>query len=71
MVADLEERINELELRFMHQENIIQELNETVYRQEQVIGRLERDFSLMSEQFHLSAASSGREQDGEERPPHY
>jgi SlyX protein len=70
-VGDLEERVTELELRFMHQENIIQELNETVYRQELVIGRLERDLSLLSEQLRLSAAASGREPDGDERPPHY
>jgi SlyX protein len=70
-VGDLEERITELELRFMHQEQTIQELNETVYRQEQVIGRLEREFSLISEQLSMSAASSGSEPDGEERPPHY
>jgi SlyX protein len=70
-VEDLEERTTELELRFMHQEHIIQELNETVYRQEQVIVRLEREFSQLSEQLRMSVASSGREQDEEERPPHY
>lgn len=70
-MGDLEERVTELELRFMHQENIIQELNETVYRQELVIGRLERDLGLLSEQLRLSAAGSGREPDGDERPPHY
>ena len=70
-MEDLEERITELELRFMHQEHTIQELNETVYRQEQVIVRLEREFSQLSEQLRMSVASSGREQDEEERPPHY
>jgi SlyX protein len=70
-VGDLEKRVTELELRFMHQENTIQELNETVYRQEQLIGRLERECSFLVEQFRLSAASSVSEPDGEERPPHY
>ena len=70
-MEDLEERITELELRFMHQEHTIQELNETVYRQEQVIVHLEREFSQISEQLRMSAASSGREPDEEERPPHY
>jgi len=70
-VEDLNERITELELRFMHQEQTIQELNETVYRQEQLITRLERDVALISEQMRTSAASSGREPDSEERPPHY
>ncbi len=71
MTDSMEERINELELRFMHQEKIIQELNETVYRQELIITRLERDFSLISEQIKTQAFSSSREPAEDERPPHY
>jgi SlyX protein len=67
----MEERITELELRFMQQERIIQELNETVFRQEQVISRLERQFRLLSEQLRSFAPSSILDQDSDERPPHY
>jgi len=70
-VEELDQRITELELRFMQQEHTIQDLNETVYRQEQLINRLERDLALVSEQMRTSAASSGREQGSDERPPHY
>lgn len=70
-MGDTEDRVTELELRFMQQDNVIQELNETVYRQELLIGRLERDVALISEQLRLSVASSLGEPEGDERPPHY
>ena len=67
----MEERITELELRFMQQERIIQELNETVFRQEQAITRLERQLRLMGEQLRSFAPASVIDQDADERPPHY
>lgn len=70
-MGDTEDRVTELELRFMQQENIIQELNETVCRQELLIGRLERDVALISEQLRVSVVSSLADPDADERPPHY
>ncbi len=67
----MEERITELELRFMQQEHTIQELNETVFRQEQAISRLERRLRLMGEQLRAFAPSSIIDPDDDERPPHY
>jgi SlyX protein len=67
----MEERITELELRFMQQERMIQELNETVFRQEQVITRLERQVRVLVDQLRSFAPSSIFDQDGDERPPHY
>lgn len=66
----MEERIVELELRFMHQEKSIQELNEVVSRQELVIELLKREISDMKEQ--SLQMSPGRQGDAEqEKPPHY
>lgn len=67
----MEERITELELRFMQQERMIQELNETVFRQEQVITRLERQVRVLVDQLRSFAPSSIFDQEGDERPPHY
>ncbi len=67
----MEERINELELRFMQQENTIQELSDTVYRQEQAIVRLERDLGILAQQLRTVASVSTGEVDVDERPPHY
>ncbi|HEY4744942.1 MAG TPA: SlyX family protein [Desulfuromonadaceae bacterium] len=65
-------RITELELRYMQQEKTIQELNETVCRQEQAIMRLERELLLLREQLTMLAPSAQGSVDMEEPPPpHY
>lgn len=71
MLEAMEERITEMELRFMHQENTISELNETVCRQEVAIARLERELGRMREQFSSLTPSINRTSDEEEPPPHY
>lgn len=66
----MEERIDELEQRYMHQEKTIQELNQIVSRQELVIELLRREINVMKEQTLLMAPPAVR--DGEqEKPPHY
>lgn len=67
----MEERITELELRFMHQEQTLHDLNETVCRQELSIERLERELGRIREQFQTMAPSINRTADEEEPPPHY
>jgi SlyX protein len=67
----MEERITELELRFMQQENTLQELSDTVYRQELIIARLEKELSIITQQVRSVVASASGEIDAEERPPHY
>ncbi len=67
----MEERITELELRFMQQENTLQELSDTVYRQEQTIVRLERELGIIAQQLRTVVASNAGDVDADERPPHY
>jgi SlyX protein len=67
----MEERITELELRFMHQEKTINDLNETVCRQELAIARLERELGRIQEQFQTLSPSINRTSDEEDPPPHY
>jgi len=67
----MNERVTELEIRFMHQERTIQELNEIVCRQEQAIERLAQDVRTLREQVKLLLPSLVRAPDEEEPPPHY
>lgn len=67
----MEERINELELRYMQQEHTIQELNEIVCRQEVALESLRRDFATLKEQLLAMSPSVSRDPDQEEPPPHY
>jgi uncharacterized coiled-coil protein SlyX len=67
----MEERINELELRFMQQERTIQELDEIVCRQELALEYLQREFAALKQQFLVMSPSVSRDPDQEEPPPHY
>jgi len=67
----MEERINELELRYMQQEHTIQELNDIVCHQELVLEQLRRDLATLKEQFLVMSPSVSRDTSQEEPPPHY
>lgn len=67
----MEERITELEIRSMLQERTIQELNDTVYRQELVLAQLEQDLRIIKEQMQTIMPSLVVLPKDEEPPPHY
>jgi SlyX protein len=67
----MEQRINELEMRYMQQEHTIQELNEIICRHELVLETLKRDFATLKEQLLAMSPSVSRDADQEEPPPHY
>lgn len=67
----MEKRLTDLEIRYMHQERTIQELNDAVFRQERIVEQLEREVRLLREQLTLVLPSLTRNPDEEEPPPHY
>ena len=67
----MDRKTTDLEIRFMHHERTIQELNDIVCRQELAIERLERDMRQLQEQMKLLLPSLTRTADEEEAPPHY
>ena len=67
----MDQRTTDLEIRFMHQERTIQELNDIICRQELAIERLERDMRQLQEQVKQLLPSLVRTADEEEPPPHY
>ena len=67
----MEQRINELEMHYMQQEQTIQELNEIVCRQELTIEGIKREVATLKEQFMAMSPSVSRDPDQEEPPPHY
>ncbi len=61
-------RIDDLEFRFLHQEKLLEQLNEVVIEQRNVIARLEVRVEGLKDQ--LSGLSAN--EDGEDPPPpHY
>ncbi|MBI5484203.1 MAG: SlyX family protein [Deltaproteobacteria bacterium] len=66
----MEKRIEELELRYMHQEKAIQELSEIVSRQELLLEQLRREIIVIKEQALLELPTMDRDAE-QEKPPHY
>jgi SlyX protein len=67
----MEERIVELETRFMHQQSTIQELNEVVIAQQKSIDELKEEVELLKRQMRVEAGSIIRDPSEESPPPHY
>jgi SlyX protein len=65
------ERLNDLESRYMHQERIIQELLDTVFRQQQELDRIGREVEQLRDQLCLALPSLVARPEDEEPPPHY
>lgn len=66
-----EERLTDIEMRYMLQERTIQELSDTVYQQEQELARLALEVRQLREQLLIVQPSLTRSPDDEEPPPHW
>ncbi len=64
-----EERITNLEIKLSFTEDLIEKLNETVYKQQQQIEFLYRELKAVKEQ--SSSSGSGGSNLKDEIPPHY
>ncbi len=67
----MKERITDIEIHLMHQENTIQQLNDVVTRQQAMIEELQADVRLIMQQLRTISPSAVREPEDEEPPPHY
>lgn len=67
----MEKRINELEMRYMQQEQTIGELNDIICRHELRLEELQRDFATVRQQVLSMSPSASGELSQEEPPPHY
>ena len=72
-MADLNpEKITELEIKFSYQEKMLDDLNKVVYKQQQEIDALKKDYQKLSEQIKSMAESVVSHKSSEEPPPpHY
>jgi len=67
----MEERIVELEMRFMHQQSIIQELNEVAIAHQRSIDELKAEVDRLKRQMGAEVGSLIRDPSEETPPPHY
>lgn len=64
-------RLAEIESKLMLADDQIEALNRTVYRQQQMIDRLERELRALRDQFEGMNAAAAPGMPRDEIPPHY
>ncbi len=67
----IEERIVNIETKISFQEDQIEELNKTVYQQQQKLERLEAICEALARELRALAEAGNEGKGGNERPPHY
>ena len=68
--GDLDARVTELEIKSAFADDLVEELNRTVYRQQQQIEQLQLELAALRRHVQtLQPAAPGSP--GDERPPHY
>jgi SlyX protein len=66
-----QDRIIELEIKAAYQEDLLQELNKIIARQQQQVDRLEATVTLLHERIKSLSVEHGNIEDKVEKPPHY
>lgn len=66
----MESRITELEIKISYAEDLVDELNRTVYRQQQQIDLLARELNALRQQMQAAAPQAASNL-LDELPPHY
>ena len=66
----IEARITELEIKISYSEDLVDELNHTIFRQQQQIDQLIKQIKTLGEQIQNAAPAEQRSL-RDELPPHY
>ena len=67
----IEERLVNIETKITFQEDLIEELNKTVYQQQKRLERLEATCEALARHIASLAESGNESKPVNERPPHY
>ena len=67
----MQDRLTELEIKFMEQEQTLEALSEQVYWQQKAIFQLNQQIHILSERLKTLAISPIASQAEETPPPHY
>jgi SlyX protein len=67
----IEERLVNIEAKITFQEDLIEELNKTVYQQQQKLDHLEAVCEALARRIQSLAEAGNERMPANERPPHY
>jgi len=71
MTQENQDRITNLEIKISFSEDLIEKLNQTVYKQQQQIEFLYRELKALKEQAGSSGSGAAITNPQDEIPPHY
>ncbi|HXH30985.1 MAG TPA: SlyX family protein [Bacteriovoracaceae bacterium] len=66
-----EDRITDLEIRFSHQQDFIQKLNDVIVSQQTSIERMEKEILDLKRSVNSEAGVPGKRNLEDDRPPHF
>lgn len=66
-----EKRLENIETKLSFQEDLIEELNKTIYQQQQKLARLEAVCASLANRIQSLAEQGNESKPTHERPPHY
>ncbi len=67
----MESRLAEIEMKLSLSEDMLEQLNRTVFRQQQQIDRLQRELRALSQQLQADQGDATPRAPGDDKPPHY
>jgi len=71
MADAMESRLTEIEIKLSFTEDLLEELNRTVFRQQQQIEQLQQELRALRQQLQTDAGSAVSGDLPDETPPHY
>ena len=66
-----DDRFTNIEIKLARQEDLVDTLNQQIYRQQRKIDELETLCQALARRISEAAQSAGAQGPGNERPPHY
>lgn len=66
-----DERIINLEIKFAHQDDFLNQLNEVVTKQQKTIERLEKEILDLKRNMNSGTGVDGNRSLSDDKPPHY
>lgn len=66
-----ENRIINIETKLAHQEFLLEELNQVIYKQQQIIENLEKNIKFLAKQLDIGREVDSKIRLNTEKPPHY
>ena len=71
MTTELENKIIDIEIRFAHQQDHIEQLDQVIYQQQQIIDQLKEKLQLLEKRLKASMDSNILKPEEDSPPPHY